>query len=124
MIEKNDTWQLVKKPNHRKVIGLKQVSKTKLNSDGSINKHKARLVIKGYAQEVGADCTDTFALVPRHDTIKILIALAAQKNQTIYQLDVKSAFLNRVLDEEIYIEQPVGFLVKGKEDYVYKLKRP
>ena len=76
MIERNDTWELVERPPHRKVIGVKWVHKTKLNFDGSINKVKARLVAKGYAQEVGVDYTDTFALVARHDTIRILIVFA------------------------------------------------
>ena len=80
MVKKNDTWQLVKKLDHRKLIGLKWVYKTKLNYDGSINKHKAILVVKGYAQEAGVDYIDMFAPVARHDTIRILIALATQRN--------------------------------------------
>nr|KYP52897.1 Retrovirus-related Pol polyprotein from transposon TNT 1-94 [Cajanus cajan] len=123
MIEKNQTWILVEKPQGRKVIGVKWVYRTKLNADGSINKHKARLVVKGYAQIFGVDYSDTFAPVARLETIRLLLAIAAQKNWKVYQLDVKSAFLNGFLQEEIYVEQPQGFVKEGEEDKVYLLKK-
>uniref|UniRef100_A0A6N2K750 Integrase catalytic domain-containing protein n=1 Tax=Salix viminalis TaxID=40686 RepID=A0A6N2K750_SALVM len=110
MIEKNSTWEL-------------WVFKTKLNLDGTIHKHKARLVAKGYAQKPGVDYNETFAPVARLDTIRTLIALASQKGWKLFQLDVKSAFLNGVLEEEVYVEQPQGFLVKKAESKVYKLKK-
>ena len=97
-MKKHYTWDLVKRPPYRKVINLKWFYKTKLNSDGSINKLKARLVAKGYAQKAGVDYIDTFALVARHDIIRILIALAAQKQLPIFQLDFKYAFLNGILE--------------------------
>ncbi|CAL2253623.1 unnamed protein product [Prunus armeniaca] len=123
MIEKNQTWELVNRPFDKPVIGEKWVYKTKLNLDGSIQKNKARLVAKGYAQKPGIDYNETFAPVARLDTIRTLIALAAKNNWKLYQLDVKSAFFSRVLEEEVYIEQPYGFIVKGKEDKVYKLHK-
>ena len=89
MIDKNQTWELVERPEHRKVIGVKWVFRTKLNADGSINKHKARLVVKGYAQIFGVDFFDPFAPVARQDTIWMLLAIAAQKGRKMYQLDVK-----------------------------------
>ncbi|CAL2276373.1 unnamed protein product [Prunus armeniaca] len=123
MIEKNQTWELVNRPFDKPVIGVKWVYKTKLNLDGSIQKNKAKLVAKGYAQKPGIDYNETFALVARLDTIRTLIALAVKNNWKLYQLNVKSAFLNGVLEEEVYIEQPYGFLVKAKEDKVYKLHK-
>ena len=123
MIEKNQTWHLVERPQDRNVIGVKWVYRTKLNADGSINKHKERLVVKGYAQVFGVDYSETFAPVARLDTIRLLLAVAAQKNWKVYQLDVKSAFLNGFLQEEIYVEQPQGFAKEGEEDKVYFLKK-
>jgi hypothetical protein len=99
------------------------VYRTKLNADGSINKHKTRLVVKGYAQIFGVDYSDTFAPVARLDTIILLLAVVAQKNWKVYQLDVKSAFLNGFLQEEIYVEQPEGYVKEGEEDKVYLLKK-
>jgi transposase InsO family protein len=123
MIQKNQTWELVDKPGDRKIIGVKWVFRTKLNADCSINKYKARLVVKGYAQIFGVDYSDTFAPVSRLDTIRLILAVAAQKGWKVFQLDVKSAFLNGVLEEEIYVEQPEGFVVQGEEDKVYLLKK-
>ncbi|GLT32318.1 hypothetical protein SLA2020_069930 [Shorea laevis] len=123
MIEKNKIWYLTKKPQDKNVIGVKWVYRTKLNPNGSIHKYKARLVVKGYAQELGVDYGETFAPVARHDTIKLLVALAANLGWKLYHMDVKSAFLNGILEEEIYVEQPQGFEVAGKEDYVYRLNK-
>ena len=77
MIEKNMTWELVDQPEDRKIIGLKWVFRTKLNVDGSVNNHKARLVVKGYAQIFCVDYFDTFAPVARLDTIRLLLTLDA-----------------------------------------------
>ena len=123
MIEKNKTWELVDKPEGREIIGLKWIYKTKLNQNGEIQKHKARLVTKGFTQKAGIDFSETFSPVARLETIRTLIALAAQKRWKISQLDVKSASLNGKLDEEIYVEQPQGFVVEGGENKVLKLKK-
>ena len=123
MIEKNKTWELVDRPGDKNIIGVKWIFRTKLNADSSINKFKARLVVKGYAQVYGVDYSDTFAPVARMDTIRLLLAVAAHRNWKVFQLDVKSAFLNGVLQEEIYVEQPAGFVVQGKADKVYLLKK-
>ena len=123
MIEKNETWSLVDRPNHKKVIGLKWVYRVKLNADGSMNKLKARIVVKGYKQQYGIDFSETFTPVAKLDIIRLLLTLAAQKGWKIYQLDVKSVFLNGILEEEIYVEQPEGFEKLACEDKVYLLKK-
>ena len=123
VIEKNNTWELVDRPNNKEVIGVKWIYKAKLNPDGSVQRNKARLVAKGYAQQPGIDYNETFAPVARLDTIRSVISLAAQKGWFLYQLDVKSAFLNGVLKEEVYVDQPEGFIIKGEEMKVYKLKK-
>ena len=99
MIEKNCTWELVDRPFDKPVVGVKWIYKTKLNLNGSIQKNKARLVAKGYSQKPGVDFNETFSPVARLDTIRTLIGLAAQKGWKLFQLDVKSAFLNGVLNE-------------------------
>ncbi|XP_037494559.1 uncharacterized protein LOC119370448 [Jatropha curcas] len=106
---KNETWILVPRPLNKHVIGTKWVFKLKLNSDGSINKHKARYVVKGYAQQQGVDFTETFAPVARFDTIRLILSLTASEGWQVFQLDVKSAFLNGSLKEKVYIEQLEGF---------------
>jgi len=123
MIEKNGTWSLVDKPFDKKTIGVKWVFKVKLNANGSINKYKARLVVKGYAQQFGVDFFDTFAPVARLDTIRLLLALSAHQNWKVYQLDVKSAFLNGLLEVEIYVEEPKRFVKMGEDNKVLLLKK-
>ena len=97
--------------------------KTKPNPDGLICKHKARLVVKGYAKQYGVDYQETFAPMARYDTIRLLFVLGAQNSWHIHHLDVKYAFLNGFFYEEIYVEQPDGVVAPGKEDYVYLLRK-
>lgn len=97
--------------------------KTKFNADGSIDKYKARLVTKGYSQKEGVNYEDTFAPVAKMNTIRIMIALATKYDWKLHQLDVKSVFLNGDLKEEIYLVQPEGFVKKGQEHLVCKLKK-
>ncbi|CAL2268742.1 unnamed protein product [Prunus armeniaca] len=123
VIKKNRTWELVDRPKSKDIIGLKWVYKTKFNEDGSIQKHKARLVAKGYSQQPGIDFNETFTPVVRMETIRTILALAAQLKTKVYQLDVKSAFLNGELEEEVYVEQPQGYVEKGREDKVYRLRK-
>ena len=93
-IERNGTWELTDLPKGMKKIGVEWVFKTKLNENGEVDKCKARLVAKGYAQQHGIDYTEVFAPVARWDTIRMVIALAARNSWSVYQLDVKSAFLH------------------------------
>lgn len=111
------------KPQDKKVIGLKWVCRIKYNQNGSIEKYKARLVAKGYSQQLGIDDDQTFAPVVRMETIRTVLAIATQLKLQVFQLDVKSAFLNGELEEEIYVEQPQGYMVEGHEDKVYMLKK-
>lgn len=120
-IERNGTWFLTELPRGAKKIGVKWVYKTKLNERGEVDKFKARLVAKGYAQQQGVDYNEVFAPVARWDTIRMILALAAQEDWLVYQLDVKSAFLHGELSEDVYVEQPLGYVKEGEEDKVYKL---
>lgn len=124
-IERNQTWDLVKLPTGHKPIGpigLKWVYKLKKNSVGEVVKHKARLVAKGYVQRHGIDFEEVFAPVARLDTVKLTLAMAANRGWQVRHLDVKSAFLHGEL-EEVYVSQPEGYLVKGKVHLVLKLKK-
>ena len=105
MINKNDTWELVDKPEEKNVIDVKWVYRTKYNPDGSIFKHKARLVIKGHSHQRGVDFGEVFFHVAWHETVRFLVTLAAQYKWKLFHLDVKSAYLNESLEEDIFIEQ-------------------
>jgi hypothetical protein len=120
-IEENQTWVLTDLPLGRRAIGLKWVFNVKRDEHGNIAKHKARLVVKGYAQRCGLDYDEMFAPVARLDSVRLLIALAAQEGWEIHHMDVKSAFLNGELQEEVFVQQPVGFVQAGAEHKVFKL---
>ena len=122
-IEKNNTWELVDLPEGIKPIGLKWVFKIKRNADGSVSKYKARLVAKGYVQRHGVNYDEVFAPVARMETIRLVIAIAASQSWEIHHLDVKTAFLHGDLREEVFVTQPEGFQVAGKERKVYKLRK-
>jgi Reverse transcriptase (RNA-dependent DNA polymerase) len=110
VIERNDTWELTSLPKGYKMIGVKWVFKKKMNPQGDIEKYKMRLVAKGYIQQADINYKEIFAPVARMEIIRLLISLTAQSKWRIYQMDVNSAFLNGVLEEEVYIEQPLGYL--------------
>lgn len=122
-IERNRTWDLVDLPAGAKAIGLMWIFKVKRNSDGTINKHKSRLVAKGYIQRHGIDYEEVFAPVARIETVRFIIALAASNNWQVHHLDVKTAFLHGDLKENVYVSQPKGYIVEGSEEKVYKLKK-
>jgi hypothetical protein len=122
-IEKNDTWKLTNLLENKKAICVKWVYKTKKNAKGEVQRYKARLVAKGYKQREGIDYGEVFAPVAWLETIRLMISLAAQHRWKIYQLDVKSAFLNGFLEEEIYVEQPLGYIKAENKSKVYKLKK-
>ena len=112
-ILQNHTWELVDLPPGCKPLGSKRIFKKKMKADGSIDKYKARLVIKGYRQREGLDYFDTYSPVTRINSIRMILAIAALHNLKVHQMDVKTAFLNGDLDEKIYMEQPEGFIAPG-----------
>ncbi|GJZ89693.1 retrovirus-related pol polyprotein from transposon TNT 1-94 [Tanacetum coccineum] len=118
-----EVWELVLRPNKVMVITLKWIYKVKLDELGGILKNKARLVARGYREEEGIDFEESFALVARLDGIRIFLAYAAHMNMIIYQMDVKTAFLNVILREEVYVSQPDGFVDQDNPNHVYKLKK-
>nr|GEU76058.1 retrovirus-related Pol polyprotein from transposon TNT 1-94 [Tanacetum cinerariifolium] len=105
------------------IIALKWIYKVKLDEYGDVLKNKAQLVAKGYRQDEGIDFVESFAPVSRIEAIRIFIANAASKNMTIYQMDVKTAFLNGELKEKVYVSQPEGFVDPDHPTHVYRLKK-
>ncbi|GKE26890.1 retrovirus-related pol polyprotein from transposon TNT 1-94 [Tanacetum coccineum] len=105
------------------IIGAKWVFRNKLDENGIVSRNKARLVAQGYNQQEGIDYDETYALVARLESIIILLAYACALDFKLFQMDVKSAFLNGFINEEIYVAQPPGFIDFEKPDHVYKLKK-
>jgi hypothetical protein len=122
-ILQNQTWTVSELPKGHKAIGLKWVFKVKRNPAGNIVKHKARLVAKGYAQIQGVDYDEVYAPVARLETVRFFLALAAQGEWEVHHMDVKSAFLNGELQEEVYVQQPPGFSDPRAQGKVLKLKK-
>jgi hypothetical protein len=122
-IDRNHTWDLVDLPANKRPIAVKWIYKLKHLPDGTIAKYKARLVAKGFLQKPGIDFTEVFAPVARLETVRLVVAIANHFQWDFVQLDVKSAFLNGKLEEEVYVEQPQGFITRGKEDQVLKLNK-
>ena len=119
----NGVWDLVELPHGCKPVGCKWVFKTKRDSNGKVERYKARLVVKGYSQREGIDFKETFSPVSTKDSFRVIMAIVAHFDLELHQMDVKTAFLNGDLDEEVYMEQPTGFVEAGKEDLVCKLNK-
>ncbi|GKC10114.1 retrovirus-related pol polyprotein from transposon TNT 1-94 [Tanacetum coccineum] len=116
-------WELVSKPNCAMIIAFKWIYKVKLDEYGDVLKNKSWLVAKGYLQEEGINFEESFTPVAQIEAIRIFIANAANKNMIIYQMDVKTAFLNDDLKEEVYVSQPEGFIDPNHSTHVYRLKK-
>nr|GEV75549.1 retrovirus-related Pol polyprotein from transposon TNT 1-94 [Tanacetum cinerariifolium] len=121
--ERLEVWELVPRLDKVMVINLKWIYKVKLDDLGGILKNKARLVARGYHQKEGIDLEESFASVARLEAIRIFLAYAAHKNMVVYQMDVKTAFLNGNLQEEVYVSQPDRFVDPYNLNHVYKLKK-
>jgi hypothetical protein len=120
-IMSNRTCEVASRPYGFKFIGCKWVFKKKLRPDGTIEKYKAMLVAKGYNQKEGKDFFDTYSFIARLTTIRVLLSLATSYDLLVHQMEVKTTFLNEELEEEIYMDQPDDFAVKGQEGMVCKL---
>ncbi|XP_039128948.1 uncharacterized mitochondrial protein AtMg00820-like [Dioscorea cayenensis subsp. rotundata] len=122
-IRRNETWELVELPKNRKEIGPKWVFKSKLNVDGTLLRRKAHLVAKVFSQHEGIDLEEIFSPIARLESVRLFLAIIAQREWTIYHLDVKMAFLNGEHKEEVFVSQPKGYVIKGREDDVYQLHK-
>ena len=109
---KNGVWDIVPKPKDKSVVSSKWIYKVKHATDGSIEKYKARFVARGSSHNEGIDYEETFAPVARYTTIRTIMALDSMMKWNLHQMDVKTTFLNVMIEEEVYIEQPKGFEFK------------
>ncbi|GJU33455.1 retrovirus-related pol polyprotein from transposon TNT 1-94 [Tanacetum coccineum] len=121
--ERLQVWELVPRPEGKNVIALKWLWKNKYDADNIVVRNKTRLVAKGYKQEEGIDFEESFAPVARHEAVRMFIAFAAHMNITIFQMDIKTAFLNGPLKAEVYVSQPEGFIDSEFPNHVYRLKK-
>ncbi|GJR33487.1 retrovirus-related pol polyprotein from transposon TNT 1-94 [Tanacetum coccineum] len=121
--ETNNVWSLVPPPDNQTIIGTKWVFKNKLDENGIVSRNKPRLVAQGYNQQEGIDFDETYALVARLEYIRILLAYACAHDFNLFQMDVKSAFLNGFINEEVYVTQPLGFVNFENPNHVFKLKK-
>ena len=117
-LQSNNVWELVYPPPNWKVIGSKWIFKRKVNADGVVERYKARLVAQGCTQRYGLDYEETFSPVVRFKSIRVLLAIGAQHKLELHQTDVATAFLHGELTEEVYMQQPAGFVESGKESSV------
>jgi hypothetical protein len=111
----NDVWDLVEIPKGAKTVSCKWVYKTKQDSKGNIERFKTRLMAKGFTQREGIDYTETFSHVSSKDSFRIIMALVAHYDLELHQMNIKTTFLNGNLQENVYMAQPEGFAVEGKE---------
>ncbi|KAM3291194.1 hypothetical protein P3S67_019483 [Capsicum chacoense] len=122
-LQTNNTWELVQLSKGKSTVGSRWIYTVKVGSDGTVERLKARLVAKGYIQIYGLDYGDTFSPVAKITSVRLLISLAAMHHWPLHQLDIKNAFLHSKLAEEVYMEQPPGFVAQGESDLVCRLKR-
>jgi hypothetical protein len=119
---RNDVWNLVSRPSNPNIIGTKWIFKNKSDEHGTVIQNKARLIAQGYTHIERVDFDETFAPVAHLESIRILLSISCHLGFKLYQMDVKSAFLNGILQEEVYVEQSKGFMDPHYPQHVYKLK--
>lgn len=119
----NEVWTLTNLPKGKRAVGSRWVYKTKTGPGGEVLRHKARLVARRFSQQPGTDYDQTFSPVVWGESIRMLLAMAAQENLELHQMDVETAFLNGTLQEEVYMEQPEGYTQQGKEHQVCRLHK-
>jgi len=119
----NQVWDLIEFPNGVKSIGCRWVFKTKKDSQGNIERHKTRLIAKGFTQREGINYAKTFSLVSKKDLFQVIMILVAYFDIELHQMDVKPTFLNGYLEEEVYIKQLEGFSFSDSEHLVFKLNK-
>jgi hypothetical protein len=122
-IMKNKVWEIVPRPKNKDGISSRWLFKTKHAIDGNIEKYKERLVAHGFSHKEGIAYEETFTPMARYTLIRTIIALATKMKWKLHQMDVKTTFLNGVIKEEVYIEQPQGFEVEDRRSHVCRLKK-
>ena len=122
-IMKNDVWEVVPRPEGKSIMTSKWLYKIKHVVDGSIEKYKARFVARGFSQIEGVDYDETFVPAARFSSIKVVISIVVEVGWRIHQMDVKTAFLNGLLQEEVYLEQPQGFEIHERGSHACRLKK-
>jgi hypothetical protein len=120
-IEDNNTWELTSLPTNHRAISMKWVYKVKRNEASNVVRHKARLMAKGYVQRVGID--EVFAPVARLELVRMMVVLAVHEGWEVHQMDIKSAFLNGIIKEEVYVQQPPDFIIPGSKRKVLRLRK-
>ena len=122
-LEKNNTWSITELPKGKKTVGCRWLVTMKYKSDGSIERYKSRLVAKGYTQSYGIDYQETFAPVAKLNTVRVLMSIASNLDWPLFQLDVKNAFFNGIIEEEVYMALPPGFEDERSRDKVCRLHK-
>ena len=122
-IMRNEVWEVVPRPEGKSLVTSRWIYKVKYATDDSIEKRKARFVAKGFSQVEGIDYDEMFAPVARYTSIRIIMAIVAEMGWRIHQMDVKTAFLNDILEEEVYIERAQGFELYGRDSHVCFLRK-
>jgi hypothetical protein len=122
-IFKNSTWKIVPRPVDKSAVGSRWIYKVKQAADGSVEKYKSRFVARGFSHIEGIDYDETFAPIVRYSYIRSILSLSTQMGWRIHHMDVKTVFLNGIIEEELYTKQPEGFENFDRESYVCRLKR-